>query len=94
MALAFVAAAPSAIAQPADDPQSNIFTFHMRDEAGNLMQVEYPNPRPANFEDAERLVVEGKMHGGVFQASHILVKCPSKYNDERALQQLQPVSDQ
>ena len=79
--------------QTSYDRETNVFTFYMRDESGNMMRVEYPNPRPTNFDDAERLVVEGKMHAGVFQASHILVKCPSKYNDERALQQLQPVSD-
>lgn len=72
------------------DRNRNVFSFHMRDEAGNAMRVEYPNPKPANFEDAERLVIEGKMRDGVFYASHILVKCPSKYNDERALQDMKP----
>ncbi len=74
------------------DRDSNVFSFWMQDEAGNIMRVEYPNPKPANFDDAERLVIEGKMRGDVFHASHILVKCPSKYNDERALQQMQPAS--
>lgn len=75
------------------DRDRNVFSFWMEDEGGNVMRVEYPNPKPANFEDAERLVIEGKAHGDVFHASHILVKCPSKYNDERALQQMQQTSD-
>jgi cytochrome c-type biogenesis protein CcmE len=71
--------------QPATyDPASNTFTFHMRDEAGTAMRVVYPNPRPANFEDAERVVVDGRMEGDTFMAEHILVKCPSKYNEQRA----------
>ncbi|MEZ4702408.1 MAG: cytochrome c maturation protein CcmE [Rhodothermales bacterium] len=67
------------------DPQTNTFTFHMRDENGTLLKVEYPNPKPANFEDAEKLVIEGKIKGDVFAAEHILVKCPSKYNDTNVM---------
>ena len=71
------------------DPGSNVFSFHMRDEQGVVRQVNYYNPKPANFEDAEKLVIEGKAQGDVFVAEHILVKCPSKYNDERGLQAAQ-----
>jgi len=53
---------------------------------GVVRQVVYPNPKPANFEDAEQVVVNGRMEGDVFVAEHILVKCPSKYNDERGLE--------
>ena len=70
--------------------QSNVFSFHMRDAEGQVREVHYLNPKPANFEDAEQLVVEGKLQNDVFVAEHILVKCPSKYNDERGLQQMQP----
>jgi cytochrome c-type biogenesis protein CcmE len=71
------------------DRDRNVFSFTMEDEQGNVRRVEYRNPKPANFEDAERLVIEGRSRGDVFEATHILVKCPSKYNDERALQQMQ-----
>lgn len=63
------------------DRDTNVFSFYMRDETGQVRLVKYPNPKPANFEDAERLVVEGQPDGDVFIAKHILVKCPSKYND-------------
>ncbi len=63
------------------DRDRNIFSFHMQDEAGAVRKVHYPHPKPANFEDAERLVVQGAAEGEVFVAQHILVKCPSKYND-------------
>ena len=52
----------------------------MQDEVGNVRQVQYANPKPANFEDAEKLVIEGVASGDIFEAEHILVKCPSKYN--------------
>ncbi len=70
------------------DAAANRFTFHMRDEAGTVRQVVYANPKPANFEDAERVVVDGQMDGEVFVAEHILVKCPSKYNEERTPESL------
>ena len=73
--------------QPARyDPARNLFSFYMRDELGNVRLVHYANPKPANFEDAERLVIDGYAQGDTFVAEHILVKCPSKYNDTRDLQ--------
>lgn len=71
------------------DPNQNLFVFFMADEQGNVRRVHYANPKPPNFEDAERLVVEGQVRGDVFEASNILVKCPSKYNDERSIQSLE-----
>lgn len=65
------------------DPEKNLFTFHMKDKDGNVRRVVYPNPKPANFEQAEELVIQGQIQGDVFRADHILVKCPSKYNDAR-----------
>jgi cytochrome c-type biogenesis protein CcmE len=58
----------------------------MRDESGTVRKVRYPNPKPANFEQAEQVVVEGSMSGEAFAAQHILVKCPSKYNEQKGLQ--------
>lgn len=71
------------------DASSNIFTFQMQDDAGNIRQVRYANPKPANFEDAEKLVIEGVAEGDHFVAHNILVKCPSKYNDARGLQEVE-----
>jgi cytochrome c-type biogenesis protein CcmE len=65
------------------DPGENQFSFMMKDSEGSMKRVIYKNPKPANFEDAESVVVEGKMNGDVFEAEYILVKCPSKYNDTK-----------
>ena len=73
--------------EPTDyDPARNLFSFVMADEDGTAHRVVYANPKPASFEDAEQVVVEGRMGDGVFEAEHILVKCPSKYNDGRDLE--------
>lgn len=58
------------------------FTFHMQDQDGNVRKVVYPKPKPNNFEEATQLVVIGEMRNGVFHANEMLMKCPSKYNDD------------
>ncbi len=76
--------------QPATyDPARNLFSFYMQDDRGVVRQVHYANPKPATFEDAEKLVIEGYVQDDVFVADHILMKCPSKYNDARSLEQAQ-----
>lgn len=70
------------------DRARNVFTFHMKDEDGHVRRVQYNSPKPANFEEAEKIVVEGQASAnGAFEAQHILVKCPSKYNDAKGLAQ-------
>lgn len=60
---------------------SRTFNFHMKDESGNVRRVVFNNAKPANFEDADQLVIKGTMSNGVFYSDDMLVKCPSKYND-------------
>lgn len=57
------------------------FSFHMEDEDGNVRKVVYSKPKPNNFEDATQLVVIGEMRNNVFHANEMLMKCPSKYNE-------------
>lgn len=68
------------------DPVSNTFSFWMRDGDGEVRQILYPHPKPANFEESEQVVIGGRMTGNDFAADHILIKCPSKYNDGREFQ--------
>ena len=60
---------------------ANHFAFHMKDEKGNVNKVVYNGTKPQDFERSEKLVLIGKMNDGTFYASKILMKCPSKYND-------------
>jgi len=61
--------------------ESMQFSFHMKDEDGNVRRVIYPRPKPNNFEQATQLVVIGEMRNNTFYANDMLMKCPSKYND-------------
>ncbi len=72
------------------NPNENLFIFHMKDEEGTIRKVHYHNTKPASFESAEKLVVEGYLDGEIFNAEHILMKCPSKYSETTALEQIPP----
>ncbi len=60
---------------------ANHFSFYMKDQKGEVSKVIYSGTKPQDFERSEKLVLIGKMDGGTFYASKILMKCPSKYND-------------
>lgn len=53
--------------------------FHI-DEGGDMFPIVYVGPIPDTMQNGESVVVEGKYTpAGEFNASTILVKCPSKY---------------
>ncbi len=59
------------------------FTFLMVDENGTEQMVYYNEPMPADFMRSEQVVVIGKYaEEQVFVADKILMKCPSKYQEE------------
>ena len=55
----------------------------MSDEKGLIKQVVYKGTKPQDFEKSEQVVVMGKMEGETFKASSLLLKCPSKYNNNK-----------
>lgn len=59
------------------------FSFVMVDEEGKEQQVEYNQPMPQDFIKSEKVVVIGNYNGHVFKASKILLKCPSKYQEQK-----------
>lgn len=61
------------------DPNSNTFTFYMKDDFNNEVKVVLDGAKPNNFEVAEAVVAKGKMKDGHFHAKEVLTKCPSKY---------------
>lgn len=67
------------IYRPEIDP--NHFEFALIDNAGLEKKVVYPAPMPQDFDKSEQVVVIGKMEDGYFFAEKILLKCPSKYED-------------
>lgn len=64
------------------DSERGSFTFYITDETGDRMKVVYDGTKPGNFEQATSVVCVGRYSGDAFYANKLLVKCPSKYQDE------------
>ncbi len=63
------------------EKDANHFAFYMKDQKGQVNKVVYNGTKPQDFERSEKLVLIGRMEKDTFYASKILMKCPSKYND-------------
>ena len=61
----------------------NYLSFYAVDSLGNTAEVIYHNTKPAELEQSDRVVLKGKMEGNVFECNDILLKCPSKYKDDK-----------
>ena len=60
------------------------FTFLLQDSTGNKVTVVSNEPKPSNFEQAVSIVAIGQYDAktGEFMAENLLVKCPSKYQEQ------------
>ena len=65
---------------PEKDP--NYLAFYLKDEVGEVRQVVLHASKPQDFERSESIVLTGEMNGQNFEASDMLLKCPSKYKDQ------------
>jgi cytochrome c-type biogenesis protein CcmE len=61
----------------------NYLTFYAVDSLGGQTKVVFHNSKPTDLEKSERLVMKGKMQADHFECSDILLKCPSKYKDDK-----------
>ena len=66
---------------PAKNP--NYLSFYITDSLGSRAKVIYFNSKPAELEQSERVVLQGKMQGEIFECKSITLKCPSKYKDDK-----------
>ena len=57
-------------------------SFRMTDNEGKEQQVYYNEPMPPDLIKSEQVVVIGSFQEDVFIADKILLKCPSKYQEE------------
>ena len=64
-------------------PDNLSFSFVLKDEANKEQTVFYNEPMPPDFTRSEKIVVIGGFHGDRFVASKILLKCPSKYQEQK-----------
>ncbi len=67
------------------DPRkdANYFSFYMTDKQGKECKVVFIGSTPQDFERSEQIVLTGQMAGNEFHASKILMKCPSKYTQDK-----------
>ncbi|HWH62954.1 MAG TPA: cytochrome c maturation protein CcmE [Ginsengibacter sp.] len=61
----------------------NYLSFFATDSLGGSTQVIYHNTKPAELEQSDRVVLKGRMKGNIFECDNILLKCPSKYKDDK-----------
>lgn len=62
---------------------ANYFSFYMTDNKGEECKVVFTGSKPQDFERSEQIVLTGQMEGKEFHASKILMKCPSKYTQDK-----------
>lgn len=66
---------------PTVDP--NTTYLQLLDEEGKSERVALLKPKPTDIEKSEKIVVIGRYQNGSFVAKDILMKCPSKYNENQ-----------
>lgn len=66
---------------PINNP--NYLSFTAVDSLGGTTKVIYHNSKPTDIEKSERIVLKGKMTQDHFECKEILLKCPSKYKDDK-----------
>jgi len=72
------------IYNPEENPNLTVFT--MLDDKGERRQVKLYQAKPQDFERSESVVLIGKVDEGEFKATDILMKCPSKYNEQNKIE--------
>jgi cytochrome c-type biogenesis protein CcmE len=73
----------------AEDGLSMTFTI---DELGSTMPVVYHGIIPDTFKEGVGVLLEGKYANGRFEATNIMTKCASKYEEEGQMQAEQKTS--
>jgi len=65
------------------DANNVVLRFSISDESGESLPIVFYGPRPDNFQRAASAIIEGElMADGTFQAETLLLKCPSRYEEE------------
>jgi len=66
---------------------SNLTTFTLVDDDGEKCLVRLAKAKPYDFERSESIVLTGRVSAsGEFEASDMLMKCPSKYTEMQQLE--------
>ena len=69
---------------PAPHMEGDLFVFTLQDEdTGETMLVHYHGMKPDQFDEAYHIVAIGKYQGTAFESQKLLIKCPSKYEQQK-----------
>jgi len=69
------------------EPRLNLLTFYATDSLSNERKVYYHDAKPQDFERSEKITMTGFATDSGFVANTILMKCPSKYNEQQLVEQ-------
>jgi cytochrome c-type biogenesis protein CcmE len=67
------------------DARAQTFEFTAIDKEGLRRKVVYNQPKPQDFERSEEITMKGYATEDTFVAEEILMKCPSKYNEQNEM---------
>ena len=59
-----------------------ILAFDVFSESGERMHVVFNGPKPDQMREGAEAILEGKYDGQQFQADSLLLKCPSRYEED------------
>lgn len=65
-----------------------LLTFDVTSETGQRMHVIFNGPKPDQMREGAEAIIEGKYDGQAFTAQNLLLKCPSRY-EENGIEQVQ-----
>lgn len=66
---------------------ASLTEFHINDLKGRNCRVKLAMPKPTDLDRSERVVLIGSADAdGTFHAQNMLLKCPSKYNEENKIE--------
>lgn len=59
-----------------------ILAFDVMSETGQRMHVVFNGPKPDQMREGAEAIIEGKYDGNNFNAQSLLLKCPSRYEEQ------------
>ena len=69
---------------PTKNPNRTVFYVIDKNGQKNAVELIQKDGKPMGLEQSESLTIEGKMgNDNVFHADYMLMKCPSKYNEQQ-----------
>ena len=65
-----------------------LLTFDVTSETSQHMHVVFNGPKPDQMREGAEAIIEGKYDGQTFTAQNLLLKCPSRY-EENGIEEVQ-----